>query len=112
MTTTIHHSTVARAHDRVMDTLTPTPRSSPIGPRPTRRFPAAYKARILEEYDRLGKATRAPCCAAKACTRRCFLSGASNAIAAAWSSWPSRRGVRPPTRATRRSEGSGATTSA
>ena len=58
MTTTIHHSTVARAHDRVMDHTDPDPEVVPNRARPTRRFPAAYKARILEEYDRLGKADK------------------------------------------------------
>jgi transposase len=58
MTTTIHHSTVARANDRAMnDTTDPDP-EVPARARPTRRFPAAYKARILEEYDRLGKAEK------------------------------------------------------
>jgi transposase len=58
MTMMIHHSTVARAHDRAMDHTDPDPEVVPQRARPTRRFPAAYKARILEEYDRLGKAEK------------------------------------------------------
>ena len=58
MTTTIHHSTVARAQARAMDDTTDPDPEVPARARPTRRFPAAYKARILEEYDRLGKAEK------------------------------------------------------
>jgi transposase len=58
MTTTIHHSNVAPAKARAMDNADPDPEVVPERARPTRRFPAAYKARILEEYDRLGKADK------------------------------------------------------
>lgn len=60
MTTTIHHSTVERAQHRVMDHTDPDPEVVAERARPMRRFSAAYKARILEEYDRLGKADKGP----------------------------------------------------
>jgi transposase len=56
MTTTIHHSDPARAEAGEMDeTHDPDP-EVPARARSSRRFPAAYKARILAEYDTLDKA--------------------------------------------------------
>ncbi|MHB8671297.1 MAG: hypothetical protein ACYDAD_12220 [Acidimicrobiales bacterium] len=43
--------------DPTNGTVSPDP-EVPARARPTRRLPAAYKARILEEYDRLGKAEK------------------------------------------------------
>jgi hypothetical protein len=42
----------------------------PERPRPPRQYPAAYKLRILEEYEQLDKAGKARCCAARAWTPR------------------------------------------
>jgi transposase-like protein len=58
MTTTIHHPVDARAQARDMDHTDPDPEVVPKRARPTRQFPAAYKKRILEEYDRLSKADK------------------------------------------------------
>jgi hypothetical protein len=52
------------------DGMTPDP-EVPERPRPPRTYPAAYKLRILAEYEQLDKqGKRAPCCAARACTPR------------------------------------------
>jgi hypothetical protein len=40
----------------------------PEGPRPPRQYPAAYKLRILAEYEQLDKAARARCSGVRACT--------------------------------------------
>jgi hypothetical protein len=42
----------------------------PERPRPPRTYPAAYKLRILEEYEQLDKQGRGRCCAARGCTPR------------------------------------------
>jgi transposase len=58
MTTTIDHLDDTRQHAGAMDdTADPDP-EVPERARGPRRFPAAYKARILAEYDRLGKAEK------------------------------------------------------
>src|SRR5271155_2489471 len=58
MTTTINHSDGTRHHAGAMDD-TPDPAPEvPERARGPRRFPAAYKARILAEYDTLGKAEK------------------------------------------------------
>jgi hypothetical protein len=55
-----------RAHTEGM---TPDP-EVPERPRPPRVYPAAYKLRILEEYERLDKAGKGRCCGVRACTPR------------------------------------------
>jgi transposase len=58
MTTTIHHSLDERAQaGAVNDTTDPDP-EVPERSRGPRRYSAAYKARILAEYDTLGKAEK------------------------------------------------------
>ena len=57
MTTTINHSDDARHHAGGMDTTDPDP-EVPERAKGPRRFPAAYKARILAEYETLGKAEK------------------------------------------------------
>ena len=58
MTTTIDHLDDARHHAGGMgDTADPDP-EVPERARGPRRFPAAYKAQILAEYDTLGKAEK------------------------------------------------------
>ena len=58
MTTTIHHFDPAREEARAMDDTTDPDPEVPERARGPRRFPAAYKARILAEYDTLGKAEK------------------------------------------------------
>jgi hypothetical protein len=68
--TTVEHSVDARAQaGGVKESTAPDP-EVPEGARGPRRYSAKYKARILEEYEALGKAARARCCAGRACTRR------------------------------------------
>ncbi len=57
MTTTTNHSAGTRHHAGMDDTTDPDPevRDRARGPR---RFPAAYKARILAEYEGLSKADK------------------------------------------------------
>jgi transposase len=58
MTITIDHLDDTRHHAGAMDdTADPDP-EVPERARGPRRFPAAYKARILAEYDRLGKSEK------------------------------------------------------
>lgn len=58
MTTTVDHFDDARLHTGAMgDTTDPDP-EVPERVRGPRRFPAAYKARILAEYDTLSKAEK------------------------------------------------------
>lgn len=57
MTTTINHSDETRHHGAMDDATDPDP-EVPERARGPRRFPAAYKARILAEYDTLGKAEK------------------------------------------------------
>jgi len=58
MTTTINHSDDTRHHPGGVDeTSDPNP-EVPERARGARRFPASYKARILAEYDTLGKADK------------------------------------------------------
>jgi transposase-like protein len=57
MTTTIDHSDDTRHHAGGMDTTDPDP-EVPERAKGPRRFPAAYKARILAEYETLGKAEK------------------------------------------------------
>ena len=57
MTTTINHSDDTRHHAGGMDTTDPDP-EVPERAKGPRRFPAAYKARILAEYETLGKAEK------------------------------------------------------
>ena len=57
MTTTIHHSDETRRILVAWTTRTTWTPRSPNGPRP-RRFPAAYKAKILAEYDMLENAEK------------------------------------------------------
>ena len=57
MTTTINHSDDTRHHAGGMDTTDPDP-EVPERANGPRRFPAAYKARILAEYETLGKAEK------------------------------------------------------
>jgi transposase len=58
MTSTIHHSADARAHAGTMDDTTDPDPEVPERARPMRRFSAAYKKRILEEYEGLSKADK------------------------------------------------------
>jgi transposase len=58
MTTTIHHSMDASAQARGMDDTTDPDPEVPERARPPRRYSAAYKARILAEYETLGKAEK------------------------------------------------------
>jgi len=58
MTTTITHSDDTRQHVGGMDDTTDPDPEVPERARGPRRFPAAYKARILAEYDTLGKAEK------------------------------------------------------
>jgi transposase-like protein len=58
MSTTIHHSLQARAQaGAVNDSIHPDP-EVPERARGPRQYPAKYKARILEEYERLDKAAK------------------------------------------------------
>ena len=57
MTTTINHTDDTRHHAGGMDTTDPDP-EVPERAKGPRRFPAAYKARILAEYETLGKAEK------------------------------------------------------
>jgi len=58
MTTTINHSEDARLHAGAMDDTTDPDPEVPERAKGPRRFPAACKARILTEYDTLGKAEK------------------------------------------------------
>lgn len=58
MTTTINHSDDTRLHAGAMDDTTDPDPEVPERARGPRRFPAAYKARILAEYDTLSKADK------------------------------------------------------
>jgi transposase len=58
MTTTIDHSDDTRLHAGAMDDSTDPDPEVPERAKGPRRFPAAYKARILAEYDTLGKADK------------------------------------------------------
>jgi transposase len=58
MTTTINHPDDTRHHAGSMDDTTDPDPEVPERVRGPRRFPAAYKARILAEYDTLGKADK------------------------------------------------------
>lgn len=58
MTTTINHSDDTRHHAGGMDDTTDPDPEVPERAKGPRRFPAAYKARILAEYDTLGKAEK------------------------------------------------------
>jgi hypothetical protein len=49
--------------------MTPDP-EVPERPRPPRSYPAAYKLRILAEYEQLDKQGKGRCCAARAWTPR------------------------------------------
>jgi transposase-like protein len=55
MTTTIDHSVNARRHAGAMDSPTDPDPEVPERARGPRRFTAAYKARILTEYETLGR---------------------------------------------------------
>jgi transposase len=57
MTTTTNHSAGTRHHAGMDDTTDPDP-EVPERARGPRRFPAAYKARILTEYEGLSKADK------------------------------------------------------
>ena len=58
MTTTIHDSLYERAHSGVMYNLTDPDPEVPERARGPRRYSAKYKAQILEEYERLDKASK------------------------------------------------------
>ena len=58
MTTTINHSDDTRHHAGGMDDITDPDPEVPERAKGPRRFPASYKARILAEYDTLGKAEK------------------------------------------------------
>jgi transposase len=58
MTTTINHSDDTRHHAGGMDDITDPDPEVPERARGPRRFPAAYKARILAEYEGLSKADK------------------------------------------------------
>ena len=58
MTTTIDHSDVARRNAGAMAESTDPDPEVPERARGPRRFPAAYKARILAEYETLSKAEK------------------------------------------------------
>ena len=58
MTTTIHDSLDARAQSGAMDDNTDPDPEVPERVRGPRRYPAKYKAEILEEYERLDKAAK------------------------------------------------------
>jgi transposase len=58
MTPTINHSDDTRLHAGGMDDTTDPDPEVPERATGPRRFPAAYKARILAEYDTLGKAEK------------------------------------------------------
>ena len=58
MTTTIDHSDDTRHHAGGMDDTTDPDPEVPERAKGPRRFPAAYKARILAEYETLGKAEK------------------------------------------------------
>ena len=58
MTTTINHSDDTRLHTGAMDDTTDPDPEVPERASGPRRFPAAYKARILAEYDTLSKAEK------------------------------------------------------
>jgi transposase len=57
MTTTTNHSAATRQHGGMDDTTDPDP-EVPERARGPRRFPVAYKARILAEYEGLSKADK------------------------------------------------------
>jgi transposase len=56
MTTKIHHSLDKRAQSGAMEDTTDPDPEVPERARGPRRYPAAYKARVLAEYERLDKA--------------------------------------------------------
>jgi transposase-like protein len=56
MTTTIHDSEVPRAQSGAVDDTNDPEPEVPERARGPRRYPAKYKAQILEEYERLDKA--------------------------------------------------------
>ena len=56
MTTTVNHAGDTRLHTGVMENTQDPDPEVPERARGPRRFPAAYKARILAEYDTLDKA--------------------------------------------------------
>lgn len=58
MTTTIHHSFDRRAHAGAMDDTTDPDPEVLERARGPRRFSAKYKARVLAEYETLGKADK------------------------------------------------------
>lgn len=58
MTTTIDHADVARRNAGAMDDAIDPDPEVPERARGPRRFPAAYKARILAEYETLSKAEK------------------------------------------------------
>ncbi len=58
MTTTINHSDDTRHHAGGMDDTTDPDPEVPERAKGPRRFPAVYKARILAEYETLGKAEK------------------------------------------------------
>jgi transposase len=58
MTTTINRSDDTRHHAGAMDDATDPDPEVPERAKGPRRFPATYKARILAEYDTLGKAEK------------------------------------------------------
>src|SRR5665213_3356660 len=58
MTTTINHSVDALRHAGAVDSSTTPDPEVPERARGPRRFPAAYKARILAEYETLSKAEK------------------------------------------------------
>ena len=58
MTTTIDHSVDALRHAGAVDSSTTPDPEVPEHARPPRRFPAAYKAKILAEYETLSRAEK------------------------------------------------------
>jgi hypothetical protein len=70
VTTTSDHSLDAHAQTGAMDTSTDPDPEVPERARGPRRYSASYKARILEEYERLDKAGKGALLRREGCTPR------------------------------------------
>ena len=101
-TTTTNHSASTRQHGGMEDTTDPDP-EVPERARGPRRFPAAYKARILAEYEGLSKADKGGLCAVSTCTPRSSTSGVSRLTTEPTRRWADRPAARQATPVTKRS---------
>jgi hypothetical protein len=53
-----------------------------------RTFTGAYKLKVLAEYEAAARVSGERCCAVRACTPRCWSSGARPVTPAHWRGWP------------------------